>query len=861
MDAAAAEAARNRAQSSTAAAMAAVLVRAGAWLERAESLIPSTGCSRRNPATPTMQRIRADPMRSFRKRLLVLIIGLAVLTQTVTLFAVLARTARDVRARGAEQLSAAASQVDQLIRYRAEQLASAVAVLAEDFGFREAVASGDGPTMLSAAGNNARRIGADLVLLIDTRGRVLASSSPTDARAGTVIGGLLLGGSGGRRNRPQFMALGSKTYQFFVAPVRTPEIIAWVVMGFAVDDALARKIRDLAGVEVTLGIGGPAGVTRVASSLPLTVQPSAHLDSTEVSAGGGGTLVVRLGDTSYLTFVQLIDSRGEPVEAILQKPMSAVLAPYRELRDSLLFIDGAAILLAAAIGMVLGRSATRPLGELVLAAQRIQHGRYDTAVAVSGGEEFRSLAATFNAMQRTIADREADITRHAFYDSLTGLPNRALAERRLAELLRRGESPASLALILILVRSVREVNTTFGHEVGDEVVKEAAQRLSRNVLAGHVIARLGDSQFLIVAPGFSVERARIYVDQLAGALRGGFHLSGMTLDLGVTSGICVYPEHGQTAQDLLRRVQVALEDAEEAPALRVACYKSGRDEQHRRRLTLITGLRAAIEHDELTLKYQPKVEVATRCVKSLEALVRWQHGTLGAVSPGEFVPLAESAGASRALTNWVLGAAIRQLAAWRREGLQVQLAVNLSAPDILDPDLGDGILRMLADRQVEPTALLLEITESAVMRDPALAARHMQPLRAAGVRFAIDDFGTGHSSLSLLSKLPVDELKIDRSFISQALSAQTAASIVASTVALAHAMGLNVVAEGIEEPEAWNLLKRLHCDCAQGYLISRPMDAAAVPAFVRRANDVLPASDSTVMQIRALEKLAAAGKT
>ncbi|MGB6488628.1 MAG: EAL domain-containing protein, partial [Steroidobacteraceae bacterium] len=195
-------------------------------------------------------------------------------------------------------------------------------------------------------------------------------------------------------------------------------------------------------------------------------------------------------------------------------------------------------------------------------------------------------------------------------------------------------------------------------------------------------------------------------------------------------------------------------------------------------------------------------------------------------------------------------------AAWRRDGLQVQLAVNLSAPDILDPDLGDGILAMLADQQVDPDALLLEITESAVMRDPELAARHMQPLRTAGVRFALDDFGTGHSSLSLLSRLPVDELKIDRSFISQALSGQGAAAIVASTVALAHGMGLSVVAEGVEKPEAWNLLKRLRCDCAQGYLISPPMAAAAVPAFVRQANDLLPASDSTVMQIRALEQLA-----
>ena len=712
--------------------------------------------------------------------------------------------------------------------------------------------------MLSAAGNNARRIGADLVLLINTHGRVLASNAPADAQAGSPLGGLLLGQSAARRNRPQFVVLGHKTYQFFLAPVRTPEIIAWVAMGFAVDDAFARKIRDLAGVEVTLGTSGPAGITRVASSLPDAAQSALRLGAGGVSAGGGAH-VIQLGDTSYLTYVQRIDSRGEPVEAVLQKPMTAVLAPYRQLRYSLLFIDGVTILLAAMIGIVLGRSATRPLGELVRAAERIQHGRYDTAVAVAGGEEFGSLAATFNTMQRTIADREADITRHAFYDSLTGLPNRTLAERRLEELLRARQAPAALALILILVRSVREVNATFGHEVGDEVMQEAARRLSRNVAAEHVIARLGESQFLIIAPGFSAERARIYFDQLAGALRGGFHLSGMTLDLGVTSGICVCPDHGQTAQDLLRRVQVALEDANET-RLRVASYETGRDEQHRRRLTLITGLRAAIEHDELTLKYQPKVEIATRCVKSLEALVRWQHATLGAVSPGEFVPLAESAGASRSLTNWVLGAAIGQLAAWRREGLQVQLAVNLSAPDILDPDLGDGILRMLADRQVEPTALLLEITESAVMRDPELAARHMQPLRAAGVRFAIDDFGTGHSSLSLLSRLPVDELKIDRSFISQALTTPSAATIVASTVALAHGMGLNVVAEGVEKPEAWDLLKRLHCDCAQGYLISPPMPDTAVPAFVRQANDVLPASDSTVRQIRALEKLAGAAK-
>ncbi len=347
----------------------------------------------------------------------------------------------------------------------------------------------------------------------------------------------------------------------------------------------------------------------------------------------------------------------------------------------------------------------------------------------------------------------------------------------------------------------------------------------------------------------------LYADQLTGVIRTGFHLSGVSLDLHVGCGVCVYPDHGDTADNLLRRVQIALEDAAETRT-RATLYQPGRDEEHRRRLTLITDLRGAIDHDSLTLVYQPKVTMATRSVKSLEALVRWTHPVLGPISPAEFVPLAESTGGSRRLTSWVLKAAIGQMGEWLLAGLDMEVAVNLSAPDILDPELGDEILYLLRTRRVEPTQLLLEITESAVMRDPHLAARNMQLLRVAGVRFAIDDFGTGHSSLSQLSMLPVDELKIDRSFITHARLGSDAATIVTSTIELGHRMGLNVVAEGVEEPEAWNLLRHLGCDFAQGYLISRPLVPADVPAFVRQANQLLPASDSTVLQIRALDQLA-----
>jgi len=792
-------------------------------------------------------------MGSFRKRLLVLIIGLVVVTQTVTLAAVLASTAHNVEARAAERLRSGGSFVQQLIRFRAVQLASAVAVLAGDFGFREVVASGDAPTIMSAATNNAQRIGADMIMLLDTRGRILVTTAKAGPRPGTSLAGLLEE-SRAARELPHFVVLGNRTYQFFVAPVRAPETIAWVAMGFAVDDTFAQRLRELVGAHVSLIAYGKSGPALVSSTLPMTQRPSEAIRNLPLGKAQVATQVSNAGGAEFLTVTQRLADRGDAVDVVLQEPMESVLAPYRDVRDALLAIDGIALALAAVIGTLLGRSATRPIGQLVEAAHRIQQGRYEVGVEASGGDEFRSLAAAFNSMQRTIAEREADITHQVYHDPVTSLPNRALAERRLEEVVQRADAATPTALVLIEMRNVREINASFGHHVGDEVLREAGRRLRQNSAANDLVARVAESQFLLIAGNCSLERSVLYADQLAGVVRSGFHLDGVSLDLDVAAAVCAHPEHGATPDELLRRVQIALSDIEESRT-RVATYRSGTDEIHRRRLALVTDLRTAIANDSLSLVYQPKVAMATRSVKSLEALVRWQHPQLGNVSPGEFVPLAEQTGNSRELTSWVLRAAVRQMRQWLGEGLQVELAVNLSAPDILDPALGDEILMLLESERVPATSLVLEITESAVMRDPTLAARHMQLLRIAGLRFSIDDFGTGHSSLAQLSRLPVDELKIDRSFITSTRLGSDAAMIVTSTIGLAHGMNLSVVAEGVEDPEAWNLLRQLGCDFAQGYLISRPMPPAEIPAFVRRANQILPASDSTMTQIRALEQL------
>ncbi|MGB6450028.1 MAG: diguanylate cyclase, partial [Steroidobacteraceae bacterium] len=499
-------------------------------------------------------------MGSFRNRLLALIIGLVVLTQTVTLIAVLARTAGDVKARAEEQLRSGGSVVEEFVHSQATQLASGVAVLAADFGLREAVASGDKVTILSAAHNYAARIGADLVLFTNASGQVLASSAPLDSSESVLLR-QLIAGAAGAPNEAHFIVLAGRCYQLFLAPVRAPNVIGWAAMGFTVDDSLAKRIDDVVGVNVTLLVRGDAGVLIAASTLP-AAERALIVANRGVDVMTDAPRIETVGHSRYLSFARRLDPKS-PVIVLLQKPMTDVLAPYDEVRDALFLIGGIALVLAVAVGLILGRGATRPLGDLVSAARRIQGGTYDTAVQPSGGEEFRALAATLNAMQQDIAERELRITHAAYHDSLTDLPNRAYAERHLDQLLREAPQSPS-AVIVVDVRNVREINASLGHHVGDEALREAARRLRQNSGSGDLVARLAANQFLVVAPHCSSDRALLLAEQLAGVIRTGFHVSSLSLELHVAAGVCSAPEHGATSSELLRRAQIALEDCEEA---------------------------------------------------------------------------------------------------------------------------------------------------------------------------------------------------------------------------------------------------------------------------------------------------------
>jgi diguanylate cyclase (GGDEF)-like protein len=789
-------------------------------------------------------------MNSFRNRLLALIIGLVVATQSVTLVAVLWSTAHQVQVQADEELRSGAKDVQLIMRNRAVQLASTVSVLAKDFSWGDVLLNRkDTATMFSAATNHAKRVDADLVLLLDADGKLLTSnSSYVTGHESTVE--RQIDAMTSDRVDVQLVVLGDHLYQLVVAPIKAPDTIAWIAMGFAVDDALVAQIHDQVGDQVSVFAGEGSGLHLMASTLP-TADRASLATRHGLTVAGDASQTAHFGNQDYRTYVARLGEAAESSVIVLQQPLDELMAPYRSQRNALMGIGGIALGAALAIALLLSRSATRPIGELVRAAQRIQTGAYDKAVDLRGGDEFRSLADTFNVMQQNIAEREARIIYDAYHDALTGLPNRAFAEKHLDELLRASPIPP-VALILLEVANLGEISASLGHHVGDEALRETARRLRQNCGENDITARLGSAQFLVLARGCTASRATLFAEQLVGSLRAGFSLLAVSLDLHVNAGMCCAPDHGQTAEDLLRHVYTALEDAGEARG-RIASYRPGREEELRRRLALAGDLRGGIERNELTLVYQPKVDLVSGRVRSLEALARWTHPQLGAVSPGEFVPIAEQTGGARRLTSWALGAAIQQMAAWHKEGIDIDVAVNLSAPDLLDSHLGDEILETLRQHGVPPTRLLLEITEGAVIRDPALAVRNMQLLRIAGVRFSLDDFGTGYSSLSQLSRLPLDELKIDRSFITRAHERRDDVTIIMSTIELAHNMGLKVVAEGVETQEAWNLLRRLGCDLVQGYLISYPLTPADTVAFLKQAKNAQPAEEPTNRQLRTLQ--------
>ena len=559
--------------------------------------------------------------------------------------------------------------------------------------------------------------------------------------------------------------------------------------------------------------------------------------------------------------VWLRDINGAPVSEVqIQQDLRDLMGRSVDARNRLLLFAGGFTLLVLVLALwALQVSMIKPIRELINQLNLVRQGRHhlSSPLSLTGNAEVRELVQVFNNMSADLARLYDEYEEAAFIDQLTSLPNRTLFLDRLRQMIlaseRKGER---FGIMLLDLDGFKEINDALGHQVGDKLLQKIAQRLKRTIRASSTIARvvnepigdeytseavrfseltlarLGGDEFAILLPSLKdVDGAISVAKRIASALEPHAEIDGNSIVVAGTLGIAMFPEHGEDAEELLRRADIAMYVAKHIQS-DFSVYDVAYDTHSVKQLALKAELRSAIEEDQMVLFYQPKLDFKSGYVSSVEALVRWKHPTRGMIPPDQFIPLSEQRGLIGPLTEWVIQKALWQYNQWQSQGIYLQIAVNLSSRVLFDLSLPNKIERLLIEAKLPASVLSFEITEEATMIDPSRAMDIMNRLNEMGLVLSIDDFGTGYSSLGYLKKLPVAEIKIDRSFVMDMETSESDAKIVHATIDLAHNLGLKVVAEGIETEYALNLLRSLNCDYAQGYYLSHPIPAAELVTWL-----------------------------
>ncbi|SDI35305.1 bifunctional diguanylate cyclase/phosphodiesterase [Pseudomonas abietaniphila] len=771
---------------------------------------------------------------SFQARIAGVLILLMLIVVGAVFVAVRAATQDAVRKQAQAQLEVGTRVFEGLLEMRGKRLRDAVQLLSTDFGFRDAVASADSATIRSVLLNHGARISANDMFLLGMDGKVLSSTVEQIPEGSPFPYTQALRDLKAHNQSMLIVPLQGKPHLLVESTVLAPLPIARVVMGFSMDDDLAQELRSLSGLQVSF--------LSVVHQLPgqiISTQPQPLYESLRgvmLSPANDQMQMTEHGDQSFLSKRLSLgstgDGAGDQVVALLQSPLDQAMQAFAPLDEKLFWITLAALAGSLIGTLLLARSVSLPVRALAMAAERIGEGDYGTPVKLERSDELGLLAGAINSMQSGIAEREQQLAHNALHDGLTGLPNRALVMERLGSAV---SAQRPVALLYLGIDNFRAINDSIGPEGVEQLLQVIGEQLQLPMRPGDTVARLSGNEFLLLIHNAETDSAVAVADRLQRLLLKPQRIGDHDLALDASIGIAVYPASGDSPSELLKRAGIARQDAAQLPG-RLQVYEDGRDLAHQRQISLIRDLRHAARNGELTLQYQPKLDIRNGRVRQAEALLRWQHPQFGSVSPAEFIVLAERTGSIQILTRWVIEEAMRQVAEWARRGLHVQVSVNISADDLLSEDLAERVSNLLKLYRVPAEQLVFEITESAVMREPEHALKVLNRLRECGISLSVDDFGTGYSSLAHLKRLPVQELKIDQSFVRNLDETSEDAVIVRSTIEMSHNLGLKVVAEGVEYAHSLRLLERWHCDTAQGYLISRPLTAVAFEAWIAKSH-------------------------
>ncbi|CAN5197484.1 EAL domain-containing protein [soil metagenome] len=729
--------------------------------------------------------------------------GVALMLVAIAVVTAVTRSAQTV-VRG--ELRASGQVYDQIWKARSAQLGQGAAVLAQDYGFRAAVSTNDEATVRSALDNLRARQKVDGAMILGVDGYVTAAGLTPDTAAIDV---LFKGLSSGAVDAG-VLTIGNQPYQAVAAPIMAPALTGWVVFVERLDQAQMSNLESLSAIPLSAAVvtrnpGGWRDMAGEASALSKVIdsQNTAH-DAQPVTAetSAGPAMVLAKPLPSF-------DGQASAA-LVLNYPLARAMKPYQSLFLALAAIALAGLAIVTAGAWMLARGLTRPISALDQAVHRLQQGEH-AEVHVGSTDEIGRLASSFNAMAGDIRDREARLTHMALHDQETGLPNRLSLERQAAS------HPGSY-VALIGVDRFEIVRNAIGYDSMAQLLASLGARLSA-LTEGSSIARVGAGALGLSFQAEDDAEAFAIAEGICQAAEGPIKLNGATVDVAVTAGLARAGKSLSSVDSTVDRAAIALDQAR-ASRRRCGLFDAAAYGDPGGNLSLISELMTAVEVGDVWVAYQPKYDLRADAINGCEALMRWRHPRRGFVSPDLFIGMAEETGHIRPLTEWVIRRAIEDQRVMADAGHALTVSVNISGRLLSDADFADFALDEVATSGAD---LCFEITETAVIDNPELALSIIDRFAATGIGVSIDDYGSGLSSLAYLKRIKADELKIDKAFILTLDESSRDALLVKSTIDLAHSLGLNVVAEGVETPTALALLRGMGCDIDQGYLLGRPV--------------------------------------
>ncbi|RYF94327.1 MAG: EAL domain-containing protein [Caulobacteraceae bacterium] len=753
---------------------------------------------------------------SLRGRLTVLYAGLFGVALLATAVAVTLSVGGNARHQVEKELAAGGAVFDRLWAMKASQLADGARVLSRDFGFREAFASGDAPTVESALTNLKDRLALDRAFIIAADGTLTGAPDIGEAAATDLWHALDSGALSG------VLRISETPYQAVAEPIMAPQLVGWVVFAERLDRKEMASLESLASIPLSAAV-----LTRQQGAPWLSTDAGRAAEPrlarfVDVRATGPRPLATDNGEAVALARPLTVIGEKADAVLVLRYPLNLAMAPYHSLLVTLVFVGFLGLCLLVAGSWLLARSITRPISALDEAARRLRDGE-DAHVEVDTGDELGRLADSFNAMAGGIREREQRITALALTDQETALPNRRALEAAIAQ-----ADPAGLYIAAIGVDRFPQVRAAVGYRLAGEMLRQLALRLG-DLRPGDLCARLSSERLALMFRAGSPAMALGQLESLVEALSRPVRVDGQTIDVGLNAGLAAVAQAHLAPP--AERASIALDQARKSRRAAVA-FDAETYGDPASKLSLMSEMLAALANGEISMAYQPKHDTRAGVVTGVEALVRWNHPIRGFVSPDMFVGLAEETGHIRALTVWTLDQALRDQAALRLSGHDLLVSVNLSGRMLADPEFATLAIDRIAGAGGR---ICLEITETAVIDHPETAHDIIDRFRAAGIKISIDDYGSGLSSLAYLKQIRADELKIDKEFILTLDRSARDALLVKSTVDLAHSLGLQTVAEGVETAESLAILTAMGCDLAQGYFIARPMPLANVVDFLDEA--------------------------